>query len=49
MYLFIQGDIERKAKRVCEFDFVGEQLADLFGRRCRVDREAHGSSVHQHH
>lgn len=49
MYLFIQGDVERKAKFVCEFDFVGEQMADLFGCRCRVDRQADSTSVHQRH
>lgn len=49
MYLFIQGDIERKAKLVYEVEFVGEQVADLFGRRSRVNGQAHSTSVHQRH
>lgn len=49
IYLFIQGDVERKAKLVGEVDFVGEQMADLFGCRCRVDGQADSTSVHQCH
>lgn len=33
-YLFIQGHVERKSEGVFEFDFVGEELADLFGGGC---------------
>lgn len=49
MYLFIQGDVEGKAKRVCDFEFFGEQMTDLFGRRRRVHRQADNASVHQRH
>lgn len=48
-YLFIQGDVDREAKSVFEFDFVRDELADLFGGRCRVDRQVNGASVHQLH
>lgn len=30
-YLFIQRTIDREAEGVVEFDFVGEDLADLSG------------------
>lgn len=48
-HLFIQGDVERKAKSVVEFDFVGEDLADLSGGRAGVNRKVNGASIHQCH
>lgn len=48
-HLFIQGHVDRKAKCVFEFDFVGEQLADLSGGGGGVHRQVDGASVHQVH